>query len=148
MISLIHSHLPFSFSSFRISSNKTHFSPSRLVSLLLLHFTYAYLCFYFHPKIVSNRSVDHDPSEVPHMLFDIKTTLNHMERLKAGTNTAIIIEKFAKNIWNKFILWWMIIVYVLSVPVENSANVFDVPFKKLSFMLLSKVKICLIEIME
>ena len=103
MFSLIHSHLPFSFSSFRISSNKTHFSPSRLVSLLLLHFTYAYLCFYFHPKIVSNRSVDHDPSEVPHMLFDIKTTLNHMERLKAGTNTAIIIEKFSKNIWNKFI---------------------------------------------
>ena len=35
----------------------------------------------------------------------------------------------------------MIIVYVLSVPVKNSANVFDVPFKKLSFMLLSKVNI-------
>ena len=91
VIAYIFSFTFFSFSSFRISSNKTHFSLSRLSSLLLLHFTYAYLCFYFHPKIVSNRSVDHDPSEVPHMLFYIKTTLNHMERLKAGTNTAIII---------------------------------------------------------
>ena len=73
----------FSFSSFRISSNKTLFSPSRLVSLLLLHFTYAYLCFYFHPKIVSNRSVDHDPSEVPHMLFDIKNCVKPHGTLKS-----------------------------------------------------------------
>ena len=83
----------FSFPSFCNSLYRTHFFLfSHLTFFRVLHFIHRmYIAFTFTRKIVSNRSVDHDPSEVPHMLFYIKTTLSHMERLKEGTSTAIII---------------------------------------------------------
>ena len=48
-----------------------------VLSRSLLYSSYVY-SFYFHPKIVSNRSVDHDPSEVPHILYNYKSRFNHM----------------------------------------------------------------------
>ena len=70
----------FSFPSFCNSLYRTHFFPFFAFDVLsrsLLYSSYVY-SFYFHPKIVSNRSVDHDPSEVPHILYNYKSRFNHM----------------------------------------------------------------------
>ena len=70
----------FSFPSFCNSLYRTHFFLfSHLTFFRVLHFIHRmYIAFTFTRKIVSNRSVDHDPSEVPHMLYNYKSRFNHM----------------------------------------------------------------------
>ena len=71
----------FSFPSFCNSLYRTHFFSffSHLTFFRVLYFIHRmYIAFTFTRKIVSNRSVDHDPSEVPHILYNYKSRFNHM----------------------------------------------------------------------
>ena len=60
-------------------SNSLFFLFSHLTFFRVLYFIHRmYIAFTFTRKIVSNRSVDHDPSEVPHILYNYKSRFNHM----------------------------------------------------------------------